>query len=264
MNQLQLHEPTGTPSVSTVDSDSPIVRLRRRRVLAVAASLIFLSLGLVTYLGPANGPPPTPSSTTRETAPDKAARLGAALRSLVARERPDATVDPLEFQVVRVDVAPETAPFDTLVTSAVVRDAAGAGWVSVVIGRRNHAPDAHWWCGDARGNPLPADGVRTDCVVPAAYAGSALNLLWSCMEVKGDRLGCTRSTGPHGEYVIAIERRWGTSVRYEVDVARPDGTAIVLVSTNAPPAGESAPPGPPLSFDQLIAIGTDPGLNLRP
>jgi hypothetical protein len=269
MNQLQLHESTGTPSLSTFDNDTTTVRVRRRRRLAVAAAAAVtgLSLGLVTYLGPTNSPPPVGSAP--ETAPEKAARLSDALRSLVARTLPDATVDPLEFRVVRADPAPETAPFNTLETSAVVRDGAGVGSVSVVIGRRINAPDGHWWCADAHGKPLPNDGVRSDCAVPAAFAGGPLNLLWSCMEVKGDRVGCTRSTGPHGEYVIAIERRSGPSVRYEVDVARPDGTAIVLVSTNSPPAavGEFAPPTrpePPLSLDQLVAIGTDPSLNLRP
>jgi hypothetical protein len=276
MNRLQLHESTGTPSLSTLDNDTTTVRGRRRRMLAVAvaAAAAVTGLSLVTYLGPTNSPPPVaPAPETvgpaQETAPEKAARLSHALESLVAGTLPDATVDPLEFRIVRADPSPETAPFNTLETSAVVRDGAGVGSVSVVIGRRNKAPDGHWWCADAHGKPLPNDGVRSDCAVPAAYAGGPLNLLWSCMEVTGDRLGCTRSTGPHGEYVIAIERRWGASVRYEVDVARTDGTAIILVSTNSPPAaaGESAPPTrpePPLSLDQLVAIGTDPSLNLRP
>jgi hypothetical protein len=289
MNQLALrealHESTGTAPVSTIDIDATIIRLRhsvrRRRVLAVAAAsaaVTGLSLGLVTYLGPSatvNSPPVGPITTWGsagpsagpETAEQKATRLSSALQTLVAAALPGATVDPLRLRIVRADAAPEDAPFNFLEKRALVRDGAGTGSISVTIGRRENAPDAAWWCADANGRPLSFDARASrpkDCATPAGLAGGALNTLWFCPDPT--IYPCVESTGPHGELVITLQRRSGTSILYEVSVARPDGTAILLDSLNGNDIGQFAPatrPEPPLSVEQLIAIGTDPSLDLR-
>jgi hypothetical protein len=239
--------------------------VRMRRITATAAA--GLSLSLVAYAGTSStgergtAPPLTarsPSVTTSpaaETEQAKVARLNAALGALTMQAMPGARfvadlpqdrVGPFEFYVFRPHGVPTTSPYNYLQASADVHDRAGVGTVSVIIGRTLSAPGAEWWCDTAgtphqmaasAGGPLGGEGdIPPGCTGQVAWAGIRLGVFGSCTEAT-DRTSCAQSTGPHGETVVTTTRHKGTSVEYQVDITRPDGTTMILMSQK-----RSAPP----------------------
>lgn len=81
---------------------------------------------------------------------------------------------------------------------------------------------------------------------------------------------CEQVPGPNGEVIVrqTTNKSVNGVFRHEVDLYRQDGTVIHLRSDNvATDVRDDGPPTsavPPLSHDQLVAIGTAPGMTLFP
>jgi hypothetical protein len=85
----------------------------------------------------------------------------------------------------------------------------------------------------------------------------------------GEQTYCEVVTGPHGETILRQTRvmEGGTTMN-RVDITRADGTSVIVESSNIGTDvkfGEAPTVAtPPLSVDQVAAIGIDPGLTLFP
>jgi hypothetical protein len=77
---------------------------------------------------------------------------------------------------------------------------------------------------------------------------------------------CASQTGPRGERVILVTITLDGVVRHRVDMAKPDGTWVMLSATNdiRPGEGGLTAPVPPLTREQLLQIALDPALTLYP
>lgn len=85
----------------------------------------------------------------------------------------------------------------------------------------------------------------------------------------GEQTDCESVTGPGGDLILKQTRELeGGTTMTRVDVLRPDGTLVTVQSENIDTSVKSgdAPTSsvPPLSYDQLVAIATDPGMTLFP
>jgi len=69
---------------------------------------------------------------------------------------------------------------------------------------------------------------------------------------------CAKDTGPNGDRLRMTTTVQDGATLTQVDVSRLDGTSV-MVSSSGPTSS-----GPPLNHEQLIAIGTDPGMTLFP
>ncbi|XVV02640.1 hypothetical protein ACQPW3_35600 [Actinosynnema sp. CA-248983] len=85
----------------------------------------------------------------------------------------------------------------------------------------------------------------------------------------GTRTSCATETGPRGEEIIKQTADMGDGITMnQVLVHRKDGTRILVQSENIGTSGKigGAPTAskPPLTLDQLTAIGVDPALTMFP
>lgn len=92
-------------------------------------------------------------------------------------------------------------------------------------------------------------------------------------QASGDPTDCARTTFPDGTVALADTMDAGTGGERQVSVVahRPDGTSVFLIANNyslgaGPEATEPTltSANPPLTAEQLIEIGRDPGLTLYP
>lgn len=287
MNQLrtELDASIGVPPVSTIDIDRTVSRMRRvvrlRRAAGTAVAILTvtaLGAGVASYLGPsstgdlrANLPA---TSAVPEAEPAKIARLDAALGSLMQQAFPDAQfvanlpnypVGPFEFYAVHRPEAPPTTPLLYLHASADVHDAQGVGTVTVLIGRYGYPPSVTPSCTGTSG--------PGSCATPGPVAAAGFGYVQSCSDAGLDQPDPTRTcstrSGPHGESAVVTTRTEDTSREVQVDLIRPDGTVLILISQNWGQIGATnkvsaaTRPAPPLTVDQLIALGSDPSLDLR-
>jgi hypothetical protein len=291
MDKQLFEEVIGEVAPSTVDVEAIITRGRRadriRRVanpvVAAGVAVVLLS-GAVVYTmtgdgggGLGIGGQPTPSRTVTsqpatstpkgqggeapeacsrpdlESAAEVIARLNPLVAARFRAQRPDATLEvnpssedpageshePLEFYQV-AGYSPEDVPiceFDSyIIATATVRAPEGDGNILISLAA-SYA--------DAIG---PVETCET--LVEVSH-------LPYCEEV----------AGPNGEIIVRTtnEHENGT-ISHLVDIYRQDGTVVRLMSANVgtdvktddPPTA----PLPPLSHDQLVAIGTAPGMTL--
>jgi hypothetical protein len=69
---------------------------------------------------------------------------------------------------------------------------------------------------------------------------------------------CEKATGPNGDRILKKTTAQDGANMTQVDIIRPDGT-YVIVGSNSPISD-----APPLDHNQLIEVGTDPGMTLFP
>lgn len=292
MSHQHLFEPLiGVRPPSTLDLDAFIARQRRaqrnRRITAAGASVaatlvIVLGAAMAVTIprggpavtgpgGPTDEPPPTVGDYIPPTDPAAfhaatTARLTTAALAAVPAVRPEVTLADnaevptagiLEFGHNRPSGAPATVP-DTYYASADARDAGGLGLIEIAVGFTVDEPDRVYVDEWATWPDLFLD-VR--CPPPAEERLS----------------GCTASTGPRGELIVAKTRYFvdgeladgpatGAAVEYEVHVTKPDGTQIQLWSANF----DRSRPGlrfgpydraePPFSPEQLAEMALRPDL----
>lgn len=283
----------GATPPSTVDVDAVIASQRRaarvRRVagpgVVAVAAVVAVTFGATYALSGAGstgdpaapgGPPPSAASAQDRAEPaeptcgppptepieDAEARLTAVLTSAVEPLLPaDATLEPhpgARYSATSSDghgplevyhVLPEDGDDSNLGTPdcdliedmflhyATVVDPAGTGSIHGILMR------------------LAPNSVATVCAGP---------------EVDPNEVACDVSTGPNGERVVASTSvlQQGGTTSYRVDVAKRDGTAVILSADNSVLGGKaSSPPErpePPLTMAQLVGIALDPGLTLYP
>jgi hypothetical protein len=302
MDKQLFDDAIGEVPPSTVDVDAAIVRGRRAARLhrvanpAVAAGVAVVVLtGAVAYTltsgdgasTPFGGSPVTtsagsPSPTTPqqppgskvstpsvvtvddkvpppecdgrlESAAEAAARLTLATTAAVRAQRPDLELSrnpagdypagtphgPLDYyQVNPTNPGAELSICDTAATfeaSASTTTADGIGNVFVLT------------------QPTWHDGLGPVCDFPGL----------------GTRLSCVAQTGPRGEEIVKQTADMGDGITmHQVLVHREDGTRILVQAENIGTSGKigGAPTAsqPPLTLDQLVAIGVDPALTMFP
>ncbi|KOX21705.1 hypothetical protein ADK67_25335 [Saccharothrix sp. NRRL B-16348] len=300
MDKHLFDEAIGEVPPSTVDVDAVIARGRRgvrlRRVAnpAVAAGMAVVVLtGAVAYTladgrgTPVGGPPGTtsavsPSSTAREQPPgskvdapsvvvvddkvpppecegrlepaaEAAARLTLATTDAVKAQRPDLGLSanpagdypagtphgPLDYhQVSAADPGVELSicdPKATFEAMATTTTADGSGNIFVLV------------------EPTWRDGLGPVCAFPGL----------------GTRTSCVAETGTRGEEIVKQTADMGGGITLnQVLVHREDGTRILVQAENIATSGKTggAPTSsePPLTLDQLVAIGVDPALTMFP
>ena len=306
MDRHLFDDAIGSPPPSTVDVEAVIARQRRgafvRRVVgpgsAAVAAVVAVTFGAALAVPggltggsgggrtpgsePAATPPASswgpsgPSEPATSSAPnttdtcgpptdlpaipgepaDIAARLHDALDAAVRGQLPGAQLTanpvaryedrqygPLEFAHIHQDGGLSEGgacgvPEDYYLARATVTDAAGAGNILTYLGA----------AGDGTSNPAtcPTAGVTAPEVT-----------------------ACEQHTGPAGEQITALTLRLEQgSTTNRVDVLKPDGTMVTLLSENVAVDGkEGGPPQrptPPLTHDQLITIALLPTLTLFP
>jgi hypothetical protein len=260
---------------SSVDVDAVITRGRRaariRRVAnpAVAAGVaVVLLTGAVAYTmtrddGSAGGPPvggqPSSGTTTLATSGEAAqppgsggppegcqrpdletpaqmiARLNPVLAAAFQAQRPDVTVtgggpyEALKFSLANGEVLCNTGAY-------------------LMALARTHGPE----------------GTGNFEIVVSAPPGDPTS--GSCDGISGPDTVCTVVISPHGDVIRQTtgQLKYGaTEIHIEID--RPDGTAVMVTADNVG-STDGTPPAstPPLTVDQLVAIGTDAGMTLFP
>ncbi|WIY02762.1 hypothetical protein QRX60_02475 [Amycolatopsis mongoliensis] len=115
------------------------------------------------------------------------------------------------------------------------------------------------------------DGARKGNVwaIVTRLGGNATPATECADPPEGAQGSCDRTTGPHGETVVALTFTYpGQATVNQVNVGKPDGTGIIVEAENiAGSAKQPLPPdmpSPPLSLDQLREVALDPGLTLYP
>lgn len=288
----QLDATIGQTPVSSIDLDATISRMRRRMwtvrgtaaaatagVVAAGAMLAWPTLAPI----PATTQPPSaagerthalwPAASAPPTEQDVADRLTVAVQAKLRALVPGATLIPNwaghDAAVVypeRPESVPTTLPWNRMRAQADLRDQLGNGFVDVLIGRMTADPNATNYCFTAedlanRGRPSPAgfaaEGDNCSMVAPMGYP---LGVYASCAEygqVLDGNDECTEQTTAAGDHVVMLR---GTN-EYRVDVARADGTAVIVVSGSQALAGGTRPT-PSLTVEQMVALATDPTLAL--
>ena len=112
------------------------------------------------------------------------------------------------------------------------------------------------------------DGNLQILVLPDESPGVPLGTKMSCEQESAGGF-CAEETGPHGEEIVMTESTYGGDVvSHMVKVARADGTTVVLTAENVTakpkPGIPATADAPPLTYDQLVAVGVDPRLTLFP
>jgi hypothetical protein len=90
-----------------------------------------------------------------------------------------------------------------------------------------------------------------------------------CAQAALDADSCTEATGPNGEPIAkATFTNEDGAHETRIDIERPDGTEVMItvedIATTSQGGGAPTATALPLTFDQLVAIGTDPALTLFP
>ena len=297
MDKRLFDDAIGEVPQSTVDVDAVITRGRRadrvRRVAnpALAAGVaVVLAVGVIAFtmtrgddgggvrVGGQTAPPPTspsevPSSSTSvgnrgpegtppescsrpdvETPAAAIARLDPVLGAAVHAQLPDAQFvanpvnqypngvlhGPLELYQVTGETPvdrPICHPDSYFLSRATIRTQAGDGNILVAV-------QANYSTGDA----------STECDPP----GSG-----------GEQTYCEQVTNAADDHILKQTRvlEGGTTMN-RVDIVRADGTSVIVESSNIGTDVKSGGPAststPPLTVEQLVTIGTDPGMTLFP
>jgi hypothetical protein len=192
--------------------------------------------------------PPACERTDLETAQALSARLTEIATGTFQAQRPDATLEvnfgsargrqPLEFYQVAGSKVDDSGPIcgpDTYsMALATTRGPEGVGNMMIIIEPSYYARDT-----------LTCDGVtagETSCEVVTNSAGDAI-----------------RKSTPEYE---------GGTKGNHVQIIRADGTSIMLtadnIGTSIKTGGAPTATEPPLTLDQLVEIGTAPGMTLFP
>ncbi|MFJ6672089.1 hypothetical protein ACIQMJ_13350 [Actinosynnema sp. NPDC091369] len=121
---------------------------------------------------------------------------------------------------------------------------------------------------EAYATTTAADGTGNIFVLtqPAWRAGLGPVCSYSGL---GTRISCVTETGSRGEEIVKQVADMGNGITMnQVLVHRKDGTRILVQSENVATSGKSGhastAPQPPLTLDQLVAIGVDPDLTMFP
>ncbi|SFW91776.1 hypothetical protein [Amycolatopsis australiensis] len=116
-----------------------------------------------------------------------------------------------------------------------------------------------------------ADGPRKGNVwaIVTRLGGNATPATECGPPPEGAQGSCDRTSGPHGETIVAQTfTSPGEATVNQVDVAKPDGTGVIVEAENvADSAKKRIPPdmpSPPLSLAQLTEVALDPALTLYP
>jgi hypothetical protein len=291
MDKRVFDDAIGEVPPSTIDVDAVITRGRRadrvRRVAnpAVAAGVaVVLAVGVIAFTltrggddggvrvggsaGTSATAPPSsePGKAPKGTLPDACsrpdletpaaavARLTPLLKTLFHTPLPDAQFvanpvneypagvlrGPLElFQVTgQTHVDRPVCDVDSyFLTRATVRSAAGDGNVMLMI-----APAVHG-----------AREAMLECDPPGS----------------GEQTYCDVVTASNGDHILKQTRALeGGTTMNRAEIVRADGTSVIIESANigsdVKTGGAPTTPTPPLTVDQLVAIGTDPGMTLFP
>ncbi|NUT49089.1 MAG: hypothetical protein HOV94_17540, partial [Saccharothrix sp.] len=197
--------------------------------------------------------PPPQCSGRLEPATEAAARLTQATTDAVKAQRPDVELSanpagdypagtphgPLDFHQVRaVDPGVELSICDrnaTFEAWATTTTADGSGNIFVLV------------------EPTWRKDLGPVCSSPGL----------------GTRISCVTETGPRGEEIVRQTADMGGGITMnQVLVHREDGTRILVQAENVGTSGKagdaSTASEPPLTLDQLVAIGVDPALTMFP
>ncbi len=256
MTQQLFDEMIGTPPPSTVDVRGVVgrrQRLRRLRQGIGGAALAFVTAIAIGAFGALAHHAPAPPATPKTTNNDAILGANAALGELSARW-PDVewTYNQIPFfRPVRAEPQPAGVWIEL---ERDVHHGQNGGHLSVNIvqGNENDNRVRGFWC--TAGDQVDTCGYRVECGDPG--------------------ITCTTATGPAGE---AIAIRYGTPRRLDSNTKPPSGYpymfavirivsahrhfAMSLALNNFPefPFGPTSA-GLPLTVDQLIALGTYPGM----
>jgi hypothetical protein len=268
MDKQLFDDAIGEVPPSTVDVDAAITRGRRAARLRLVANpvvaagvAVVLLTGVVAYTMTRNdagatvgtqpssaprfvettqspssasgGPPAGCARPDLETPAQVIARLNPVVGTAFQALRPEVTLtgrgqfEPLKFRLSGSSLCQEGAMLTALATTHAPE---GTGSVQVVVSA-SFADPSTLTC-DGRSGP------DTVCTVVTSTDGDVIR----------------KTTG---------QLRHG-AVGNDVEVIRPDGTAVMVTADNIGPDGPPAASTPPLTVDQLAAIGTAPGLTLFP
>jgi len=142
----------------------------------------------------------------------------------------------------------------------------------------NFADEVHPNCAKIQFTPdiYPALYYAGIAAKDAAGIGSITVMIYQAREGAENDFGSGQEPGsglydshevrPDGTRVGWLSAAPGVGGHNQVGVLRPDGTYLTLFSQNPKHPGDTNPirPTPPATVEQLIAIGTDPGLTLYP
>jgi len=270
MDKQLFDDAIGEVPPSTVDVDAVITRGRRadrvRRVVnpAVAAGVaVVLLTGAIAYTltngdegdgvrvgqtttsttspAPTTSPegplPEACSRTDLETAGEVAARLTPLVQAKVQAVRPDIqiTVDP----GVQYSPGVEHGPLEF-----------------IQVNYRGTADDTPI-C--QRGSSFTASASTEG---PEGKGAVFVEVLAADSDDPGDcteeLVFCEKTTGPNGDRILKTTTVQDGATMTQVDIIRLDGT-YVIVGSNSPISD-----APPLDHNQLVEIGTDPGMTLFP
>jgi hypothetical protein len=281
----QLDATIGQPPVSSIDIDATVTKMRRRmwtvRGTAATATVGVLTAGamlawpmLVGTQPPSSNPPPQtqavlPAAPKPESEQDIANRLTIAVQAKLHALLPGATLIPNwaghDAAVVypeRPAMVPDSYPWNSMRAQADVRDPKGTGFVDVMIGRMTADPNARNYCltaEDVKRSPMPPSIDLSQCGM-FAQMGYPLGGYDSCAEydqVLDGEDECTEQTTAAGDHVVMLRGKH----EFRVDVARADGTAVIVMSGSRAYGGGTRPT-PSLTIDQMVSLATDPTLAL--
>lgn len=209
------------------------------------------SAGASTREAPPNAElPDACSRPDLESGAEVAARLTPVLKAAVQAQRPDVQLEtnpgneypagvshgPLDFFYVSDPADAPICDADSyLLTRATTKAAEGQGNILVAV------------------QPIHNLEMTTTCDPPGS----------------GEQTFCEKVTGPNGEVILKQTRALeGGTTMTRVDVVRTDGTWVTVssedINTSVKSGNAPTATAPPLNHDQLIAIGTDPGMTLFP
>lgn len=110
------------------------------------------------------------------------------------------------------------------------------------------------------------DGNITIIVSPDFLAAPGTS---DCAQAALDVDSCMEATGPNGEPIAkTTHTNEDGAHQMAIDIERPDGARVAIlvedIATTSQGGGAPTATALPLTFDQLVAIGTDPALTLFP
>jgi hypothetical protein len=274
MDKQVFDDVIGEVPPSTVDVEAVITRGRRADRLrwatnpaAVAGLAVVLLSGAVAFTmsgGDDSGgvgvattssstwPPTDCPQTALELPEEVKAHLDAAAKAAVQEQRPD-----LQLTANPIVRFPETTN--------------NHGPLEFHLSNELYPRGDNGNCLDLRSNVALAktkgpegDGTILISIAPDVYD------VPDCAQPVHTQTFCEQVTGPNGETIVkrTTEFRDSGSIKYDVNIDKPDGTEVAVVVENVPAAVQDGPPptrtAPPLNYDQMIAIALDPGLTLYP
>jgi hypothetical protein len=306
MDKQDFDRAIGPVPPSTVDVDAVIARERRaawaRRTVypwtATAAAVVALAVGAVVLVAPSAGPgggspapdgalmtttsSPSPPLTTTTAepgcAPPSPASVSARTPTSESRQAPSSPP-------ATVSETPEQAAarLSSVLKYSVRGHLAAGTQLLANPGARPYGPLDFYRVGagtdgkDCPGQPgylmamanVNRNGRKGNILAVAQWFGDYGTPECPDPAVSPEQTGCQVHTGPHGEKIAAATLVMdGGSTGYRLNVAKPDGTGLVLaaenVSDTSKKGGPPQSPAPPLTIDQLIEIATDPAFTLYP